>query len=92
MNSTNFKLGDIVKIKDRDNPNNWSHSGIRFCNTPRKIIDLATDVAKVCPPLEIYMWDSESVEWVFSNYNDLLGIHTLEHAMLFQLDSKLFEL
>lgn len=87
-----FKIGDIVRIKKRDNPNNWLHSGVKFCNAPRKVVDLATDVAKVFPPLEIYILDSESNKWVFSNYNDLLGIHTLEHAMPLQIDSKLFEI
>lgn len=85
-------VGDIVKIRKRDDPNCLPDSGIRFCNAPRKIIDLATDVAKVYPPLEIYMRSYATGEWVFSNYNDLLGIHTLEHVMLLQIDSKLFEM
>lgn len=92
MNSTNFKLGDIVKIKDRDNPNNWSHSGIRFCNMPRKVIDLDIDLVKVYPPLEIYIQNPESGKWAFSNYNDTLGIDTLEYANVLNLDNKLFEL
>lgn len=85
-----FKIGDIVKIKKRDEPR--PDSGVKFCNSPRKIIDLDMDIARVYPPLEIYIWDSERDEWVFSNYNDLPGIRTLEHATLFQLDSKLFEM